>query len=52
VVATDHVNLNVDNASSSDNHGNLDTGVFAVPSLTSIYEPPSEQDKLKSFGTV
>jgi hypothetical protein len=30
----------------------LDPGVFAVPSLTSLYEPPTEEDKIKSFGTV
>jgi hypothetical protein len=49
VATADH---NVDNASTSEDHDSLDAGVFAVPSLTSIYEPPSEQDKLKSFGTV
>jgi hypothetical protein len=41
-----------DNASVDDDQGTLDAGVFAVPSLSSIYEMPTEQDKLKSFGTV
>jgi hypothetical protein len=30
----------------------LNPGVFAVPSLTSLYEQPTEEDKIRSFGTV
>jgi hypothetical protein len=32
--------------------GKFDEGVFAVPSLASMYEQPSEEEKQKFFGTV
>jgi hypothetical protein len=45
--------------SSQDDHpcamnvqGSFDEGVFAIPSLASMYEHPSEVEKQKFFGTV
>jgi hypothetical protein len=51
VAFADSVINGVDNAPTTADP-RLDNGVFAVPSLGSIYEAPTEQEKLKSFGTV
>jgi hypothetical protein len=30
----------------------LDPGIFAIPSLASMYEVPTDEEKLKAFSTV
>jgi hypothetical protein len=41
-----------DSADNADPASLPDPGIFAVPSLVSIYQQPSEEDNLKFFSTV